>query len=80
MEKIIQVKVIPRSKEAQVIEDLEGNLKVKVKALPIKGRANQELIELLSNYYNIPKTQIEIIKGFASRQKLIKISLLDLSK
>jgi len=74
MEKIISVKVTPRAKTASILEDLEGNLKVKLKAPPINGRANIELIELLSNYYQVHKNKIQITKGLTSRQKIIKIS------
>ncbi len=70
MEKIISVKVTPRAKASSVIEDLEGNLKIKVKSSPVDGRANQEVINLLAKYYSIPKKQIEIIKGLTNKQKL----------
>lgn len=73
MEKIIQVKVIPKAKEPQVIKDLKGNLKVKVKSPPVAGKANKELIQLLSKYYNVSPTQISIIKGLMSRQKIIRL-------
>lgn len=73
MEKIISVKVITRAKFALVIEDLEGNLKVKVKSPPINNKANHEVIELLADYYKVPKDQIQIIKGLKSKQKVIRI-------
>jgi uncharacterized protein len=73
MEKLINVRVTPRAKIVQIIEDLEGNLKVKLKAPPIEGRANAELIELLADYYKVSRRQIEIVKGLTSRQKVIKI-------
>jgi uncharacterized protein (TIGR00251 family) len=69
MEKLIKVKVTPRAKFVQILEDLEGNLKVKLKSPPLDGRANEELIEL----YKVAKRQIEIVKGKLSRQKVIKI-------
>lgn len=73
MEKIISVKVMPKAKTSSIIEDLEGNLKVKLKSPPVNGRANVELIELLVDYYKLPKSQVQIIKGLNSRQKTIKI-------
>lgn len=74
MEKIISIKVTPRAKESLIIEDFENNLKIKVKSPPVDGRANQEILELLADYYKIPKSQIQIIQGSKSRNKLIKIS------
>jgi len=55
---------------------LEGNLKIKVKAPPVRGRANQEVIELLADYYHLPKSQIQIVKGLNNRKKVIKIKAL----
>lgn len=73
MAKIIQVKVTTKAKESRIIEDFEGNLKVRVKSLPVEGRANEELIKLLSNYYKVTKQQVEIVRGKTNRHKIIKI-------
>ncbi|GAQ95669.1 hypothetical protein TAGGR_3142 [Thermodesulfovibrio aggregans] len=55
-------------------EGVEGDvLKLKLKAQPHNGLANKELIEILSEILNVPKSKIEIIKGKTSRNKLIKI-------
>lgn len=75
MGKIISVKVTSRAKAASIIEDLEGNLKVKVKSPPVDGRANEELIGLLADFYKLPRSRIQIIKGLTSKQKTIKIFL-----
>lgn len=39
-----------------------------------KGKANEKLVELLSDFFNVPKSKIEIIKGQVSREKQIKIN------
>lgn len=72
-EKIIKVKVTPRSSVSQIQENLLGELKVKVKAPPVGGQANKEVIELLAEYYGASKGQIEIVKGLTSKTKLIKL-------
>jgi len=69
----IKIKVIPKSSVAHIEEDFEGNLRVKVKSAPIKGQANRELIELLAKYYKMPKNQINIISGQASKNKIVEI-------
>jgi len=73
MEKTVNVKVIPKAKFSQVLEDLEGNLQVRVTAPPVKGQANSELIKLLADYYKVSKSNIEIIRGLRERKKVIKI-------
>ena len=51
----------------------EDRIKVKVKSQPHDGLANRELIEILSDLLNLPKSKIEIIKGWTSKNKIIKI-------
>jgi len=69
----INVKVIPRSSIQHIVETLEGDLKVKLKAPPVGGQANKELIEALAKYYKVPKSQVEIIKGLTSKNKIVEI-------
>lgn len=70
----IKVKVIPKSSQSYIEEDFEGNLRVKLKSLPVLGKANQELVEVFADYYNVPKGQIKIVKGLTSRDKIVEIS------
>ena len=70
----IKIKVIPCSSQSLIEEDSVGDLRVKVKAPPVQGKANKELIELLTKYYKVPKNQIKIIKGQTSKNKIIEIN------
>ncbi|GBF36223.1 MAG TPA: YggU family protein [Methanothermococcus okinawensis] len=72
MEKFINVKVIPKAKRQKVVE--EGDmLKIYLKSPPEDGKANKELIEVLSKHFKVSKRNIEIIRGKFSRNKIIKI-------
>jgi uncharacterized protein (TIGR00251 family) len=53
----------------------ERDLKVRVKAAPDKGRANDEVIELLSEYFRVPRLCVTIARGAASRNKLIAVEI-----
>lgn len=48
-------------------------LRVRI-APPLKGRANRELIEFLSQLLNVSKGSITLEKGATSRRKVIGIS------
>jgi len=67
------VKVIPNSKENKVLGDKDGSIKVKLTAPAKEGKANKALIELLSDYFNIPKSSIFIISGSSSKTKIVDI-------
>lgn len=70
---LLRVRVMPNSSKVQ-IEDLgENNLRVKVKAPPVRGQANRELIETLARYYNKPKQSVEIKKGLHSHNKIVEV-------
>jgi hypothetical protein len=38
-----------------------------------KGKANLRLIEVLSEYFGVPKSAIRIIKGWKTRNKTVEI-------
>lgn len=52
----------------------ENHLKIAVKETPQRGRANQAVIKLLSEYLKIPADRIKIVRGFNTRQKIIIIN------
>lgn len=68
----VKVKISPNSKKAEVIEE-DSFLKVKVDTTPHKGKANKRLIEILSEYFLVSKSQLRILKGEFSKDKLIEI-------
>ena len=73
----ITVKVKPNSKEQKIIEEVDGSLTIRLKSPPVDGKANEELIKVLSKKYHIPKSYIRIKSGISSRQKLIEIDMDD---
>lgn len=72
--KQLSIKIISNSSKNQIVEKRDDFLKIKIKAPAEKGRANRELIKFLAKEFKIKKSQIEIIKGEKSRQKIIRIN------
>ncbi|WP_164930663.1 DUF167 domain-containing protein [Aquifex aeolicus] len=69
----IKVKVKPKSKKEEVKKISEEEYEVKVKEPPEGGRANQRLIELLSEHFGVSKSRIRIVSGHTSRNKVVEI-------
>lgn len=73
----IKAKVKPNSKESKINikEDMFGNkvYEIRVKSPPKEGKANKEMLEILSNYFDVPKSHIKIKSGLTSRNKVIII-------
>ena len=57
-----------------------GRLKLKVAARPVGGGANQEIVEILSKVFNIPKSRIKIIVGELWKTKLVEIEGMELDE
>ncbi len=72
----IFVKVKPKSREEKVEEIDRNYLKIWVKEPAIKGRANKALIDVLSRYFSVSPSRINIISGLKSRDKIINIDIL----
>jgi hypothetical protein len=70
---ILEVKVIPQSRENALVEFKEGVLKIKIKGTPVKGKVNENLIKFLAEILGVSKTQIRIISGLTSPRKRIEI-------
>lgn len=68
-----RVKVIPRSSKNEVFEIASDELKVKLTAPPVEGKANEALIKVLSEYFKIKKSAIRVTSGLQSRIKVVEI-------
>lgn len=69
----IFVKVKLRAKEARLVKVDDQHFEIAVKEPPVDGRANQAVVESLAEYFNCSKSQVRIISGHTSRQKLLEI-------
>ena len=50
-------------------------LKIYLTAVPIQGKANKELVKLLSEKLSVSKSKIKIIRGEKSKEKVIEVLL-----
>ncbi|MGA7410836.1 MAG: DUF167 domain-containing protein [Bryobacteraceae bacterium] len=71
----LHVKVVPRSSKSELVGILEdGSLKVKLAAVPEKGKANEELRKVLARTFGVPRNQVEIVAGETSPRKLVRVT------
>lgn len=69
----INVRVIPRAKLNKVDVQPDGTLRVHTTTAPTDGRATADVIKMLAEHYNVPKTSIRLIRGATSRDKVFEI-------
>lgn len=70
-----QIKVFPNSKSNQVKIGGANQLEIHTTAKAISGAANAAIIPLLAQHFSCKKSQIFIISGLKSRQKIIEVML-----
>lgn len=73
--KTIKVKITPCSSKNEIAEEMsDGTIKIRLKAPPVDGEANEELIKFLSKEWKIPKSNIIIKSGKTSKNKTLIIN------
>jgi uncharacterized protein (TIGR00251 family) len=70
----LSLKVIPNADRNEIVSYVNGTFRIKLASPPEKGKANFELIRLLSTLLGISKDRICLIKGYANRNKHVVIS------
>ncbi len=73
----IDIKVITNAKKREITALGSSVLKVKLTSLPRDGRANEELIEYLSECFRVRKSDIKIIRGEKEKKKVITLPIDD---
>ncbi|HET7829743.1 MAG TPA: DUF167 domain-containing protein [Candidatus Limnocylindrales bacterium] len=67
------VRLTPRGGADHVEGVTDGVLRARVAAPAIEGAANQALLRLLADELDIPKRDVRLVAGAASRTKLIVV-------
>ena len=70
---LLSVKLQPRASMDEIGEPLGNELRVRVTAPPVEAAANQALVRLLSEKLECPRNRVQLIRGRASRHKLVKL-------
>ena len=70
---IINVRVIPRAKFNRVEVQSDGLVRVHTTTAPTYGKATMDVIKMLAQHYDVPKSSIKIVRGQTSRDKVFEI-------
>ncbi|MFQ3306944.1 MAG: hypothetical protein ACI8ZF_000179 [Candidatus Midichloriaceae bacterium] len=75
---ILYLKVITNSKINKIdyfkCNEEVYNMKIRISEIPQNGRANDKIIVMLSKFFLIPKTNIFILRGYKSNNKILRIN------
>jgi uncharacterized protein len=61
------------SKGPLIVETGDGEITVFLRERAVDGKANDGLVRVLAEHFGVPKSRIEIVRGHASRKKIVSI-------
>lgn len=66
--------VVPGARRTEIAGTHGTALKVRLAAPPVEGRANAELLRFLAAAFGVPRGRVELVRGEASRDKLVRVA------
>lgn len=70
----VKIRVQPRASKNQIVGWMEDALKVRLTAPPVEGEANAALLRFIAEYFGLPRSEVVLVTGATSRQKVIRIN------
>jgi len=68
------VHVVPRAKRTEVAGRHGDAIKIKLKAPPVDGAANAELVRFIAERLDVPRSDVTITAGRTGRRKTLEIA------
>ncbi len=77
---LLSVRAQPGAKRNAITGTHDGSLRVAVTAAPDKGKANEAIIEVLAEAFQLAKSAVQLKSGASSRQKKFVLQGLSLDQ
>lgn len=71
---ILKIYLQPKSSKNEIAGPYRDGIKVRITAPPVEGQANEALIRLLAKEFEVAPSQVKIVKGHRSREKVLCVS------
>jgi uncharacterized protein (TIGR00251 family) len=69
----LRIYVQPRASRDEIVGPHGANLKVRITAPPVDGKANEHLLKFLAKEFGVTRNQIVITTGIQGRHKQLRI-------
>jgi len=70
----LSIRIQPRASKNELLRMASGELKIRLTAPPVEGAANEALVKFLATELGVAKSQVEIVAGHTSREKIVRIN------
>lgn len=71
---LVFVRAKPRASKSRVLVERDGEIDLALKAPPVDGAANDELVQFVSKKLGMAKSRVTLERGQASRHKVLRVS------
>lgn len=71
---VLAIHVQPGAKRSEAAGEHGEALKIRLAAPPVDGKANAALVAFVAHRLDVPRSQVELIGGAASRQKRLRVT------
>lgn len=70
----ITVEVKAGSRRREIVVKDDGSVIVRTPVAPEKGKANEDVVDILAEHFAVPKSCVELLRGTTSKKKTFKIT------
>jgi uncharacterized protein (TIGR00251 family) len=70
----LQIKVKPGARNSLLEQQPDGSWRAELKAPPVAGKANAELVALVAKHFGLRRSQVKIKSGAGGRIKLVALA------
>lgn len=71
---VLSVRIQPRASRSGIIVMEGGGIKIRLTAPPVDNAANEALIRFLAETLSVSRSQVEIVTGHTSRDKIVRVT------
>lgn len=69
----LEILVQPRASRSEIVGLLEDRIKIRLAAPPVEGQANEALVRLLADLFNLARSHVLIRAGESGRRKSVLV-------
>ncbi len=70
----LALRIVPRASREGVAGEMGGALKIRLRAPPVDGKANEALREFLADRLGVPVRAVILVSGETGRQKRVRVA------
>jgi len=61
------------NKDFVEVDEAAKRITIGVRARPVKGKANEEVVKKLAEHFDVPSSSVRIVAGARSKEKTVEI-------